>query len=97
LRKATDVDVDAWVNAAVANTPSRDVPPIAGEGCPKPLRLGTYNAYVVLKPFIYPAGLYGSVVTFFIPKGISKPNGHPGGSLVYDFNNLTGFGALCTP
>ena len=28
LRKATDADVDAWVNAVVASTSNRDVPPI---------------------------------------------------------------------
>jgi hypothetical protein len=96
LRKATDADIDAWVNAVVASTPSRDLPPIAGEGRPKPQRPGTYNAYVVLKPFTYPAGLYGgNSATFFIPNGIPKPNGNAGHSSVYDFNRLNCLGPLC--
>jgi uncharacterized protein YecT (DUF1311 family) len=48
-----------------------------------------HNAYVVLKKFIYPSGLYGEASsTFFIPKGIPQPTGNPGHSNIYDFNNL---------
>jgi hypothetical protein len=96
LRKATDADVDAWVNAVVASTSNRDVPPIAGQGRPKPLRPSTFNAYVVLTPFTYPSGLYGgNLATFFIPKGIPRPTGNSGHSSVYDFNRLNCEGPLC--
>lgn len=48
-----------------------------------------HNAYVVLKKFIYPSGLFGEASsTFFIPKGVPKPTGNPGHSNIYDFNDL---------
>lgn len=96
LRKATTADADAWVNAVIQNSPKRDVPPIAGTGIPKPPRPPAYNAYVVLKPFTYPAGLYGgNSATFIIPKGVPRPVGNPGHSAVYDFNTLNCQGPLC--
>jgi uncharacterized protein YecT (DUF1311 family) len=96
LRKASKVDVDAWVNAVIASTPVLDVPSIAGVGRSKPQRPDLHNAYVVLKTFTYPAGLYGgNLATFFIPKGIPLPTGNPGHSIVYDFNRLDCRGPLC--
>lgn len=90
LRRATLADADAWVDAVVRNTPARDIPPVAGQGVPKPPRPPMYNnTYVVLKPFTYPAGLYGgNSVTFLIPKGVPQPEGNPGHSDVFDFNSL---------
>lgn len=96
LRKATASDAEDWANAVVKNSPPRDVPPVAGQGIPKPPKPGLHNAYVVLKPFTYPSGLYGAhSAIFIIPKGIPKPNGNPGHSDVYDFNTLSCQGALC--
>lgn len=96
LRKATAADADAWTNAVINNLPQRDIPPVAGKGIPKPPRLRIYNAYVVLKSFTYPAGLYGgNSATFIIPKGIPRPDGNPGHSAVYDFNTLNCQGPLC--
>ena len=96
LRKATAADAEAWSNAVDINSPKRDVPPVAGEGIPKPPRPRMYNAYVVMKPFTYPSGLHGAQsATFFIPKGLPKPMGNPGHSAVYDFNTLSCKGALC--
>lgn len=96
LRAATDEDAQAWVNAKVASEPKRDVPPVAGVGIPRPAAPTLFNAYVVLKDFTYPAGLYGgNSATFFIPKGVPAPKGQPGHSAVYDFNSLRCVGALC--
>lgn len=82
LRKATGADVEAWLNAEIAA-------PIAGESHSKRRRPGIYHAYVVLKPFAYPAGLWGeNAATFYIPKGGSRPEGNPGHSNVYDFNRF---------
>ena len=48
---------------------------------------GDTRAYVVLDTFTYPVGLYGRhAVTFFIPKGVPRPSGNPGHSVIYDFN-----------
>ena len=55
LRKATTVDAEAWVDAVLRNSPQRDIPPVAGQGIPKPPKPPIYNAYVVLKPFTYPS------------------------------------------
>jgi uncharacterized protein len=96
IRKATDADADAWVNAETKNKHHKSSPPIAGEKAPKAKRPANINAYVILKPFTYPAGLYGgNLATFFIPKGVPQPKGNPGHSTVYDFNKLTCTGVLC--
>ncbi|GFM74524.1 hypothetical protein PSCICM_03430 [Pseudomonas cichorii] len=96
LRAATNEDALAWVNAKVASTPERDVPPVAGVGKPRPSAPALFNAYVVLKPFTYPAGLYGAhAATFFIPKGVPVPKGQSGHSAVYDFNSMRCIGAVC--
>jgi len=96
LRKATAADAEAWVDAVIQNSPQRDLPPVAGQGVPRPPKLSLYKAYVVLKTFIYPAGLYGgNSATFLIPKGVPIPEGNPGHSAVYDFNTLKCQGALC--
>lgn len=96
VRKATAADAEAWSDAVAQSSLKRDLPPVAGHGIPKPPKPSIYNAYVVLKPFTYPSGLYGgNSATFLIPKGVSKPNGNPGHSAVYDFNTLNCQGALC--
>jgi uncharacterized protein len=88
LRKATDADIDAWVNAEIANAPKTDAPPIVGQGPAMPRRPSIDNAYVVLKPFTFPTGLYSNPATFFIPKGVPWPKGKLGHSHVYDFNKF---------
>ena len=57
LRKATDADADAWLNAEIANAPKPD-PKIVGQSRVMPRRPSIDNAYVVLKPFTFPAGLW---------------------------------------
>jgi hypothetical protein len=97
LRKASAAEAEAWSDAVMQNSPQRDIPPVAGQGVPKPPKPPIYNAYVVLKPFTYPSGLYGgNSATFLIPKGVPKPGGNPGHSAVYDFNTLNCQGALCS-
>lgn len=96
IRRATSADADAWVEARMASSPDADVPPIAGQGVPSPRAPRMYRAYVVLKPFTYPSGLYGAhSATFFIAEGVPRPRGNPGHSSVYDFNSLTCSGAGC--
>jgi len=89
LRPATDADLDAWAAAVAAKSP-RDVPPVAGQGIPKPPRpIIITKAYVVLKAFTYPAGLSGGhSATFFVSAGVPAPKGNPGHSSVYNFNTL---------
>lgn len=95
LRPATAADADAWATARAKKLP-RDVPPIAGVGVPKPARPSLYHAYVVLKAFTYPAGLYGAhAATFFVPSGVPRPTGNPGHSAVYDLESGACIGALC--
>lgn len=96
LRKATAADAEAWSEAVLQNTPQRDLPPVAGQGVPRPPKPSLFNAYVVLKSFTYPSGLYGgNSATFLIPKGVPKPEGNSGHSSVYDFNTLNCQGVLC--
>jgi hypothetical protein len=72
-----------------------DLPPVAGDdGKRKATRY--FEGYVVLKPFRYPAGLYGAHSTnFIIPLGVRRPEGNPGHSAVYDMNAATCQGARC--
>ncbi|MDF1761823.1 MAG: hypothetical protein P1U57_00300 [Oleibacter sp.] len=96
IRPAMLSDADKWVEEVAANTPKQDVPPIAGQGIPKSARPSLRNAYVVLKNFTYPSGLFGgNSATFFIAYGVPEPKGDPGHSAVYDFNLLRCRGALC--
>jgi hypothetical protein len=96
LRKATEQDAQAWADAVAANAPQSDLPPVAGQGIPRPKGPSIYNAYVVLKPFTFPAGLYGAhSATFLVLKGVPRPAGNPGHSAVYDFNTLDCQGAVC--
>lgn len=97
LRKATAADAEAWSEAVMQSNPQRDLLPVAGKGVPRPPKPGLFNAYVVLKPFTYPSGLYGgNSAIFLIPKGVPKPQGNSGHSSVYDFNTLNCRGVLCS-
>jgi hypothetical protein len=89
LRKATEEDFEAWVDAVDAYGPDRDVPLIAGKGRPKPPGPIRFEGYVVLRQFSYPAGL--NAATIFIPEGVPHPEGDPGHSAVCDFNRLKAY------
>ncbi|MBE9608159.1 hypothetical protein INR99_02245 [Chitinilyticum litopenaei] len=95
LRKSNQADMQAWVDAVARSRPAPDTPPVAGQSKPELPRYS--NAYVVLKPFTYPAGLYGAhSAVFFIPRGVPQPQGDPGHSTVYDFNTLRCQGGRCS-
>ncbi len=96
LREARTDDAQAWVNTQSSLPSYSDLPPVAGVGRPRAPTPGLFHAYVVLKPFVVPAGLYGAnAVTFFVPKGVQRPSGNLGHSQLYDFNTLTCAGATC--
>jgi hypothetical protein len=98
LRKATEKDADLWVELIIQNSAQQDIPPIANTALLKPPTPRIDNAYVVLKAFTYPAGLYGGrSATFMIPKGVPRPIGNPGHSAIYDFNTLKCEGGQCGP
>ena len=83
LRRATLEDATKWINAlkmkyAVQHRQPPDIPPDLN------------NAYVVLKEFTYPAGLYGGhSATFYIPEGVPLPTGNYGHSKIYDLNSIS--------
>jgi len=82
LRRATRSDFAAWAHASRGCPPQQGLLRISAPGVP-----GDTRAYVVLDTFTYPAGLFGAqAVTFFIPKGVPRPSGNPGHSVIYDFN-----------
>ncbi len=94
LREARPADARAWQVAAAAARGPGDEPPVYGGTQPRPI--GIFHAYVVLKPFTLPAGLYGAhSATFFVPKGVPRPRGTLGHSTLYDFNTLTCAGVAC--
>jgi hypothetical protein len=98
LRPLTDEDIRMVQQHYVDNAPKGpsglkgDIPPVAGTrpDVPSPdlaPRIGKRRAYVVLKPMVFPAGLYGgNLATFVVPNGTPTPTGNPGHSTVYDLN-----------
>lgn len=91
LRRATKADSDAWIAATEA--PPLDVPPVAGQKAQRQ-GLPLHNAYAVLKPFTFPAGLYGAnSAVFVVIKGGPRPTGNPGHSMIVDMNDLRCTGA----
>lgn len=95
LRPLRKDDIELWATEEAKL--HKDHPKIVG-GDPlaafKPKIHG--NAYVILKEFTIPAGLYGAhSVTFFLQKGVPYPTGKLGHSKLYDFNNLGCIGATC--
>ncbi|MEL1264818.1 hypothetical protein [Pseudoxanthomonas putridarboris] len=99
LREARRSDMDAWQQArAAVDRSAGTLPPIAGQSgrAVASHDSSLHNGYVVLKPMILPAGLYGAhSATFIVPKGVPRPTGNPGHSAIYDFNTLTCAGAVC--
>lgn len=96
LRKATLQDAQAWADALAQKGPAPDLPPVAGGKVKARLPLAFYGGYVVLKPFVVPAGLYGAHSTsFYVPKGIPTPTGNLGHSTVYNYNDLSCTGSDC--
>lgn len=83
LRRATLKDATRWIKAlkkkyAIQNRPAPNIPPDLD------------NAYVVLKKFTYPPGLYGGhSATFYIPVGVPRPTGDFGHSRIYDLNSIS--------
>lgn len=107
LRPAVQDDMQAWIDATAAKNelaegaadPTKAAQAVtSGSATGKQPRMYSVpsNSYVVLKPFVFPAGLFGgNSATFFIPKGVEKPSGNPGHSAVFDFNTLMCTGPMC--
>jgi uncharacterized protein YecT (DUF1311 family) len=96
LRAASEADVDEWVAAQARTLPPRDQPAVDGQVLPRVRRPSLHNAYVVQKPFRFPAGLYADPGIFFIARGVPRPSGNPGHSDVYDFNTLRCVSGVCS-
>lgn len=91
LRPAVQDDMQAWVDAITVKIEAKD-----SEKVKRKLFVPS-NSYVVLKPFIFPSGLYGgNMASFFIPKGIAFPTGNPGHCTIFDFNTFKCTGPLCS-
>jgi hypothetical protein len=85
LRKATAEDAKAWEKGRPID--------ITGNKSTSP---ELWNAYVVLKQFVYPSGLYGAnAATFYVPHGVPLPEGDRGHSTVYDFGSKECTGIMC--
>jgi hypothetical protein len=96
IRAARSTDAAAWKEALDKNRPARDEPPVAGKRPVSAPEHQLHGAYVVLKAFQFPAGLYGAhSAVFYVPKGVPRPTGQPGHSTVYDFNTLACNGSDC--
>ena len=81
LRRAKTRDYELWRSATQAGQTAR-----------APMRMGDaeelFRAYVVQKPMVIPADLYGAhSVTLIVPRGVERPTGHPGHSTILDMND----------
>lgn len=107
LRPLTQADIQVVRDYYRALAPKTakgkpDVPPVAGAAPEAPPEaripsIGIHRGYVVLKPLVYPAGLFGANLAYFvIPKGAPVPTGNPGHSTVIDLNKAVPCrGAMC--
>ncbi|EPX64928.1 hypothetical protein D187_000351 [Cystobacter fuscus DSM 2262] len=98
LRRANIGDLNAWDAQMARVAPGRGATSVSGDGRAARFRSSRMmrNAYVVLRPMTFPAGLYGSnSAVFFVPKGTKRPRGNPGHSEVYDFNDMSCTGSRC--
>lgn len=96
MRPADGNDIAAWQAIVAAKQSKRGeaLPPMATPS--EPAQLFVHNGYVLLKAQRLPAGLYGThLATFFLPKGVSYPEGELGHSTLYDFNTESCRGASC--
>lgn len=94
LRHATPADFNA---VAQMRSKNQDAPPVSGRRIEArvPDHM-MYNAYVILKPFQIPAGLYGAnSANFILAKGVPKPTGELGHSILYDLNDDSCVGHAC--
>jgi len=83
IRIATKQDAEAWMEKLVAKVRESNV---SKQSLPK---VALFNAYVVLKEFTYPEGLYGGhSATFIIAEGAPMPKGDRGHSRIYDMNTM---------
>lgn len=87
LREARRSDLQQWRDSQRGVDARRDESSSA---------FALHNAYVVLKPYRLPTGLYGAhSARFYVPRGVERPTGELGHSSIYDFNTLTCSGATC--
>ena len=85
LRKITAADLDGWDNA-VAKRKGQATPQRPGT---QQQRTVPDRTYMILKPFVFPAGLYGGhSATFYLAKGVPRPIGDAGHSSLGDFNQF---------
>ncbi|MBW8810092.1 MAG: hypothetical protein JF591_14995 [Lysobacter sp.] len=85
LREARNSDMNEW---RATQKP--------GDGRGDSSAFAMHNAYVVLKPYRVPSGLYGAhSAKFYVPRGVPRPTGELGHSAIYDFNTRTCAGVTC--
>jgi uncharacterized protein YecT (DUF1311 family) len=90
LRRATDADVNTWVEKASARY--RRFNPTLSVSKP----FGPQGVYTVLGKMRYPEGLFGGhSVAFLIPAGVPTPEGNPGHSAIYYLNDGNCSGPVC--
>ncbi|MDR3323415.1 MAG: hypothetical protein LBS89_04335 [Zoogloeaceae bacterium] len=105
VRRANNADIDAWTQTrlAASHRPKgngalqMNAQTLMEEASMLRNAIQTGSAYVVLKPFHYPAGLQGTEsALFLVPQGVAKPLGNAGQSSIMDFNTLTVCSVRCS-
>ena len=94
IRPATTQDLKRVISQMNQN---KDLPPTQNGKVNHQIPSGMmHNAYVVLKPFQIPAGLYGAhSATFILERGVPRPTGQLGHSRLYDLNFNACSGVAC--
>lgn len=95
IRRATDADFEAWEKLVIAKRKEKggkELPEVVGgeDSTFMTYREAGLNAYVILKDFTFPEGLYGGYsAIFFLPAGVTAPKGNPGHSDVLNLADGT--------
>jgi hypothetical protein len=80
LRRAKRSDYDIW-RSAHGGREAQLAPHSFGDS------EDLFRTYVVQKPLVIPADLYGAhLVTLIVPRGVARPQGNPGHSQILDMN-----------
>jgi len=82
LRRASVKDAEEWTESLKRKYEKMKIPP-------PDIAPDLINAYVVLKEFTCPDGLYGAhSATFYVPLNVLTPKGNCGHSKIYDLNTM---------
>lgn len=96
IRSATQEDAEAWASRKAKTMQKNALPTVSGGDNSRSSLGSRGSAFVILKAFRLPEGLYGgNSAIFYLLDGVPYPKGDLGHSSLYDFNTMTCRGVMC--